>query len=213
MPEQHRANLPFRKNHLLQGLLFWLLALWVLTAIAPFHRQDWLIENLLVFIFAGLLIATYHQFTFTNLSYILFGAFLSLHLIGAHYTYSEVPFGFWMQETFNFSRNHFDRIVHFSYGLLNAYPFRDIFIRAAGVNLKWSYFMSIIGVLSFSSFYELLEVLVASVVSPDLGDAYLGTQGDIWDAQKDTFFALAGAMIAMSSLWLYQKLNKAKTLQ
>ena len=213
MPEQHRANLPFRKNHLLQGLLFWLLALWVLTAIAPFHRQDWLIENLLVFIFAGLLIATYHQFTFTNLSYILFGAFLSLHLIGAHYTYSEVPFGFWMQETFNFSRNHFDRIVHFSYGLLNAYPFRDIFIRAAGVNLKWSYFMPIIGVLSFSSFYELLEVLVASVVSPDLGDAYLGTQGDIWDAQKDTFFALAGAMIAMSSLWLYQKLNKAKTLQ
>jgi putative membrane protein len=213
MPEQHRANLPFRKNHLLQGLLFWLLALWVLTAIAPYHRQDWLIENLLVFIFAGLLIATYHQFTFTNLSYILFGAFLSLHLIGAHYTYSEVPFGFWMQETFNFSRNHFDRIVHFSYGLLNAYPFRDIFIRAAGVNLKWSYFMSIIGVLSFSSFYELLEVLVASVVSPDLGDAYLGTQGDIWDAQKDTFFALAGAMIAMSSLWLYQKLNKAKTLQ
>jgi putative membrane protein len=213
MPEQHRANLPFRKNHLLQGLLFWLLALWVLTAIAPFHRQDWLIENLLVFIFAGLLIATYHQFTFTNLSYILFGAFLSLHLIGAHYTYSEVPFGFWMQETFNFSRNHFDRIVHFSYGLLNAYPFRDIFIRAAGVNLKWSYFMSIIGVLSFSSFYELLEVLVASVVSPDLGDAYLGTQGDIWDAQKDTFFALAGAMIAMSSLWLYQKLSKAKTLQ
>jgi putative membrane protein len=213
LPVQHRANLPFQKNHLLQGLLFWLLALWILTAIAPYHRQDWLIENLLVFIFAGLLIATYHQFTFTNLSYILFGAFLSLHLIGAHYTYSEVPFGFWMQETFNFSRNHFDRIVHFSYGLLNAYPFRDIFIRAAGVNLKWSYFMSIIGVLSFSSFYELLEVLVASVVSPDLGDAYLGTQGDIWDAQKDTFFALAGAMIAMSSLWLYQKLNKAKTLQ
>jgi putative membrane protein len=213
LPVQHRANLPFQKNHLLQGLLFWLLALWILTAIAPYHRQDWLIENLLVFIFAGLLIATYHQFTFTNLSYILFGAFLSLHLIGAHYTYSEVPFGFWMQETFNFSRNHFDRIVHFSYGLLNAYPFRDIFIRAAGVNLKWSYFMSIIGVLSFSSFYELLEVLVASVVSPDLGDAYLGTQGDIWDAQKDTFFALAGAMIAMSSLWLYQKLSKAKTLQ
>jgi putative membrane protein len=213
MPEQHCASLPFPKNRLLKGLLFWLLVLWIITAIAPYHRQDWLIENLLVFIFAGLLIATYHQFTFTNLSYLLFGAFLSLHLIGAHYTYSEVPFGFWMQETFNFSRNHFDRIVHFSYGLLNAYPFRDIFIRAAGVNLKWSYFMPIIGVLSFSSFYELLEVLVASIVSPDLGDAYLGTQGDIWDAQKDTFFALAGAMIAMSSLWLYQKLSKAKTLQ
>lgn len=196
---------PFLKNHLLQGLIFWLLVVWIVTAIEPYNRQDWLIENLLIFLFSGLLIATYQRFVFTNLSYVLFGAFICLHLVGAHYTYSEVPFGFWIQETFNLTRNHYDRIVHFSFGLLIAYPFRDILIRSAGIRLSWSYFMPIALVLSFSSFYELLEAAVAFVVSPELGDAYLGTQGDSWDAQKDTFFGFSGAIIAMGILWLYQK--------
>jgi putative membrane protein len=179
--------------------------LWVITAIEPYNRRDWLIENLLVFIYAGLLVITYRRFVFTNLSYMLFGLFISLHLLGAHYTYAEVPFGFWLQDTFNLTRNHYDRIVHFSYGLLNAYPFRDIFMRAAGVRRSWSYFMPVVGVLSFSGFYEFLEAAVAFIVSPELGDVYLGTQGDIWDAEKDAFLAFSGAIIAMSVLWLYNK--------
>jgi putative membrane protein len=196
---------PFRSNRLLQGLILWLVVLWVITAIEPYNRRDWLIENLLVFIYAGLLVATYRRFVFSNLSYMLFGIFISLHLLGAHYTYAEVPFGFWLQDTFNFTRNHYDRIVHFCYGLLNAYPFRDIFMRAAGVRRSWSYFMPVVGVLSFSGFYELLEAAVAFIVSPELGDVYLGTQGDIWDAEKDAFLAFSGAIIAMSILWLYNK--------
>ena len=196
---------PFRSNRLLQGLILWLVVLWVITAIEPYNRRDWLIENLLVFIYAGLLVATYRRFVFTNLSYMLFGIFISLHLLGAHYTYAEVPFGFWLQDTFNFTRNHYDRIVHFCYGLLNAYPFRDIFMRAAGVRRSWSYFMPVVGVLSFSGFYEFLEAAVAFIVSPELGDVYLGTQGDIWDAEKDAFLAFSGAIIAMSVLWLYNK--------
>ena len=196
---------PFRNNHLLQVLILWLTALWVITAIEPYNRRDWLLENLLVLIYAGLLIVTYRRFVFTNLSYMLFGLFISLHLLGAHYTYAEVPFGFWLQDTFNLTRNHYDRIVHFSYGLLNAYPFRDIFMRAAGVRRRWSYFMPAVGVLSFSGFYEFLEAAVAFIVSPELGDAYLGTQGDIWDAEKDAFLAFSGAIIAMSILWLYNK--------
>jgi len=202
---------PFRSNRLLQGLILWLVALWVITAIEPYNRRDWLIENLLVFIYAGLLVATYRRFVFTNLSYMLFGIFISLHLLGAHYTYAEVPFGFWLQDTFNFTRNHYDRIVHFSYGLLNAYPFRDIFMRAAGVRRSWSYFMPVVGVLSFSGFYEFLEAAVAFIVSPELGDVYLGTQGDIWDAEKDAFLAFSGAIIAMSILWMYN--NHSKTRQ
>lgn len=196
---------PFGHNLPLQGLILWLVVLWIITAIEPFNRHDWFLENLLVFIYAGLLVVTYRRFAFTNLSYMLFGAFISLHLVGAHYTYAETPFGFWLQSSFDLSRNHYDRIVHFAYGLLNAYPFRDIFMRAAGVRPSWSYFMAVVGVTAFSGFYEFLEAAVAMIVSPELGDAYLGTQGDVWDAEKDAFLAFAGASIAMSIVWLYNK--------
>lgn len=195
----------FHKNYLLHGLIVWLIVLWIITAISPYNRHDWLIENILVFIYAFLLIATYQRFAFTNLSYMLFGIFISLHLVGAHYTYTEVPFGLLLKDTLNLTRNHYDRIVHFSFGLLNAYPFREIFIRAAGVRRNWSYFMAIVGVLSFSGFYEIIEAAVAFLVSPELGDVYLGAQGDIWDAEKDTFLALSGSVVAMCILWLYNK--------
>ena len=89
----------------------------------PLYPRDWLLENLLVFFYAALLIVTYRWFRFSNLSYALFTLFISLHLLGAHYTYSETPFGFWLQDWFGFERNHYDRIVHFCFGLLIAYPF------------------------------------------------------------------------------------------
>lgn len=196
---------PFRSNLPLQGLILWLVMLWIITAIEPYNRRDWFLENLLVFIYAALLIVTYRRFAFTNLSYLLFGIFLSLHMVGAHYTYTEMPLGNWFQDTFDLSRNHYDRIVHFSYGLLNAYAFRDIFMRAAGVRLGWSYFMPVVGVLAFSGFYEFLEAAITYIVSPELGDIYLGAQGDIWDAEKDAFLAFSGAIISMTTVWLYNK--------
>jgi len=191
----------FRENRLLQLLLVWLLVLWVVTAIAPFNRRDWLLENLLVFIYGGLLVATYRRFAFSNLSYGLFTAFMTLHLVGAHYTYSEVPFGFWLQDALGLARNHYDRIVHFSFGLLIGYPFRELLLRAAGVRPAWSYLMVVVTVLGFSGFYEALEGIVAVIVSPELGAAYLGTQGDEWDAQKDTALAFSGAIVAMAITW------------
>ena len=187
----------FRDNRFLQLLLLWLGGLWIATAIEPFDRRDWLLENLLVFIYGALLLLTYRRFAFSNLSYGLFGIFLSLHLVGAHYTYAETPFGFWLQDQFDLSRNHYDRIVHFSFGLLLAYPFRELLIRGAGVKPRWSYLMAVITVFGFSGFYEALEAVVAVVVSPELGAAYLGTQGDEWDAQKDTALAGCGAVAAM----------------
>jgi putative membrane protein len=187
----------FSHNRLLQGLLAWLLLLWIVMAISPFDRRDWLLENLLVFIYAALLLLTYRRFTFSNTSYVLFSIFLSLHLVGAHYTYSEVPFGYWLRDTLHLSRNHYDRIVHFSFGLLIAYPFRELLMRAAGVVRRWSYFMAVAMVLAFSAFYEVMEGIVAMLVAPDLGMAYLGTQGDVWDAQKDSFLAFSGSLVAM----------------
>jgi putative membrane protein len=174
-----------------------MLAAWVIAAIDPRYPRDWLLENLLVFFFAGLLFGTRRLFTFSNLNYGLFALFLTLHLMGSHYTYSEVPFGAWLQETFDLSRNHYDRLVHFSYGLLTANAFRELLARSAGVTSGWMRMLAVSCVLSFSSFFECLEAVVAMIVSPELGDAYLGTQGDTWDAQKDTLLALLGALMTM----------------
>jgi len=191
----------FANNRMLQLMVVWLVGLWLAMAIEPFNRFDWLLENILVFVYGALLVATYRVFTFSNLSYGLFTLFISLHLVGAHYTYSETPLGFWLQDWFGFSRNHYDRIVHFAFGLLMAVPFRELLTRAAGVRRAWSYVLVLVTVLGFSGFYEALEGLVAMIVSPELGAAYLGTQGDEWDAQKDTALAFAGAGVVMFMVW------------
>lgn len=202
---------PFRTNRILQGLVVWLVTLWVITAINPLYPRDWLIENLLVFIYGALLVYTYPRFKFSNFSYALISLFLSLHLVGAHYTYSETPLGFWLQPIFDFERNHYDRIVHFSFGLLIAYPFREILLRLVQVKREWGYFLAVTMIMAFSAFYEVMEAVVAMLVSPELGSAYLGTQGDEWDAQKDAFLAFCGALIAMLLTWIYLRQRAAKT--
>jgi putative membrane protein len=201
-PERLITPPPFRGNRPLQGMLLWLILLWVITAIKPLYPRDWLLENLLVFFYGFLLVVTYRYFAFSNRSYGLFTVFLSLHLVGAHYTYAETPLGFWLQDVFDLQRNHYDRIVHFSFGLLIAYPFRELLLRAARARVSWSYLLAVTAVLAFSNFYEILEAIVAEIVSPDLGAAYLGTQGDEWDAQKDAFVAFIGAVLAMSITWI-----------
>jgi putative membrane protein len=133
--ERVRPN--FWKKRLLQGLLVWYAVFWVWMAIAPTDRRDWLLENLLVFVLVGVLAATYRVFPLSDLSYLLITIFLTLHGVGAHYTYSEVPLGWWIKDTFDLSRNHYDRIVHFSYGLLMAYPVREVFLRVANARGFW----------------------------------------------------------------------------
>jgi putative membrane protein len=199
---------PFRSNIVLQGIVLWLVILWIVTAINPLFPRDWLLENLLVFTWGALLVFSYRRFQFSNLCYCLFTVFLSLHLIGAHYTYSETPFGFWMQELFEFERNHYDRLVHFSFGLLLAYPMREILLRKSGVTTAWSLFLAVNGIVAFSAIYEIVEMIAAVIVSPELGAAYLGTQGDEWDSQKDALLAAIGAVIAMLVTW---KLTRNKT--
>jgi hypothetical protein len=101
--------------------------------------------------------------------------------------------------------NHYDRLVHFSVGRLIAYPFRELRLRAARLRESWSYLLAVTVVLAFSNFYEIIEAMVAEIVSPDLGAAYLGTQGDEWDAQKDAFVAFIGAVLAMTVTWIRVK--------
>jgi putative membrane protein len=196
---------PFRSNRVLQGILLCSLAIWVVTAIDPLYPRDWLLENLLVFFCAILLAATYRHFRFSNISYALFAVFLGLHLVGAHYTYAETPFGFWLQDWFGFERNHYDRIVHFAFGLLLAWPLRELLLRRAGTRKAWSGLLALACVMASSAAYEIIEMLAAIVVSPELGAAYLGTQGDEWDAQKDAAMAGAGAVLAMGTAWWWER--------
>ena len=107
-----------------------------------------------------------------------------------------------MQDVFEMARNHYDRIVHFSFGFLLAYPIREMTIRISDAKGFWAYWFPVEFVLAFSAIYELMEWAVAIVFGGDLGIAYLGTQGDVWDAQKDMFNAGIGAMIAMLVVFL-----------
>jgi putative membrane protein len=186
-------------------LLALLVALWVPLAIAPVDRKDWMLENVLLV--AGLLFLafTWRKFPLSRISYTLIFVFLCLHTIGAHYTYAEVPYDAWFQQhfgrTFNslvgWERNNFDRVVHFSYGLLLAYPVREMFLRIGGMRGFWGYFLPLDLTMSTSMLYELIEWAAAVYVGGDLGMAYLGTQGDVWDAHKDMAVASLGALISM----------------
>jgi putative membrane protein len=183
----------------------WLLAsyvvVWIVLAVSPVDRHDWLLENLLAVSTVMVLIFTYRRFAFSDVSYVLITLFMILHAIGAHYTYAKTPLGFWMKDAFDLSRNHFDRIVHFAFGLLLAYPAYDVFLRAGKMRKGWALSMAAIAVISVSGLFEVIESWVAQLVSPELGDAYLGTQGDIWDAQKDMTMAIIGALVAVGLIY------------
>jgi putative membrane protein len=148
-------------------------------------------------VFIGLLAATYRRFPLSDVSYVLITVYMTLHAIGAHYTYAQVPLGIWVKEVFHQTRNHYDRLVHFSFGLMLAYPAREIFLRVANARGFWAYYLPLDVTLAFSAMYEIMESWFAQIISPGLGDAWLGTQGDIWDAQKDMTAALAGAILCM----------------
>ncbi|MCP2513667.1 MULTISPECIES: DUF2238 domain-containing protein [Achromobacter] len=180
--------------------------IWAALAIDPHDRSAWALENALVLGLGIVLFATRHAFVFSRVSYTLIFLFLCLHTIGAHYTYSLVPYDEWwraltgrtLNSLLGWERNNFDRVVHFSYGLLLAYPIREIFLRVAEVRGFWAYFLPMDVTLSTSALYELIEWGAAEFFGGDLGAAYLGTQGDIWDAQKDMALAALGAVIAMA---------------
>ena len=192
-----------RKYLLILAVLF--AVIWAALAISPLYREDWILENLLVVVFVAGMAATWRWFPFSRVSYTLIFLFLCLHAVGAHYTYAQVPYNEWTQalfgrslnEAMGWERNHFDRLVHFCYGLLLAYPIREVFLRVANVRGFWGYFLPLDVAMSTSMAYELIEWGAALLLGGDLGMAYLGTQGDIWDAHKDMALASLGAMIAM----------------
>lgn len=178
---------------------------WIALAIRPLDRSAWLLENALALAAVAFLALFHRRLLFSRVSYSLIFLFMCLHQVGAHYTYSDVPYDSWVHQltgrTFNslvgWERNNFDRLVHFSYGLLLAYPIREIFLRVVNVRGFWGYFLPLDLTMSTSMLFELAEWITAAVFGGDLGQAYLGTQGDEWDAHKDMALASLGALFAM----------------
>jgi putative membrane protein len=188
----------------LAGLAVLFAIVWVLLAIRPHNRADWALENALV-VFAVLALALIHRrLALSRVSYTLIFLFLCLHVVGAHYTYSEVPYDAWfttltgksLDDLLGWERNNFDRVVHFGYGLLLFYPVREIIVRLTGLRGFWGYFLPMDLTMSSSATYELIEWGAAMVFGGDLGIAYVGAQGDPWDAQKDMALAALGAVLA-----------------
>jgi putative membrane protein len=195
-----------------------LLALVVLRSALGAHVMGtWVLENVPVALGVLFLWATYQRMPLSRVSYTLIFVFYCLHETGAHWTYAKVPYDEWWHSIFGtplnsllgFTRNNFDRLVHFSYGLLIAYPIREVFLRLVSVRGFWGYFLPLDVTLSTSAFYELLEWATAAVVGSDASNDFLGSQGDVWDAQKDMALATLGALIAMTLIalitWRYKR--------
>jgi putative membrane protein len=189
---------PSRERRLLHVLCVCYAIAWITAAIEPVKRSDWLLENLLVFAFVPTLIFAYRRLPLSDFSYILIFLFLVMHTAGAHYTYAEVPLGYWLKDMFHLERNHFDRIVHFSFGIM-AYPIREVLMRTMRARGFWAWLLPMAITVSFSGFFEIIEAVIAMLVNPELGAAYLGLQGDVWDAQKDMGLAMLGALLTVSA--------------
>jgi len=196
-----------REDRVPLGLLAVFAVVWVALAIRPHDRIDWALENMLVVIAIPLLYRNHRRCPLSNVSYVSLTVFFVLHSIGGHYTYSNVPLGRAMGDAFGFERNHFDRVVHFGFGLLTAIPILEVQSRIAKFKHWWGYLLPIAVIGALSAHYEILEWGVAMVVAPSAGNAYLGTQGDEWDAQKDTLCACAGAVLAMAYAYVVDRVK------
>jgi putative membrane protein len=197
---------PLAPRRLPRILLGFFAAWWLLLAIAPRYREDWLLENLLVA--AALPVAWRIHRLLPDSALLALFAFFCLHALGAHYTYSEVPYDAWstalsghsISELAGFERNHYDRLVHFAYGLLvtpAAVALIDARVAPRGL---WRWLLPFCFMASHGAVYETIEWAAAAILGGDLGQAYVGTQGDVWDAQKDMALALLGSAIAL--LWI-----------
>ncbi len=174
------------------------------SAFRPYEWMTWFLEAFPVFIALGLLILTYHRFKFTNLIYILIFLHCIILLVGAHYSYAEVPLFNYLKDQFDLSRNYYDRVGHFMQGFVPAMIGRELIIRTSPLQSgKWLFTLVLLGCLGISSLYELFEWGVAEILHQN-AEAFLGTQGDVWDTQKDMFMAFIGALASLLLLSKYQ---------
>lgn len=205
-------SLPSGHGRFLLGIGAVYLLFTVLLGISPRNRTDWWMEHFIIAFGLTILFATSRWFVFSKTSYLFAFAFLCLHSVGAHYTYSEVPYREWWTAIAGASvtgpdetdpRNHFDRAIHFLYGVLFTRPYREAFYFALKPRRDfWSHLVVLTFIMATSLFYELLEWAAAVLYGGEAGMAFLGTQGDVWDAHKDTLLASIGALVGSLGMML-----------
>lgn len=168
-------------------------------AVSAIHPRDlftWFLEVLPISIGLPILVFTFKRFRFTQLVYLLIAIHACILILGARYTYAEVPFGFWIRDLFGLERNHYDRLGHFAQGFIPAIIVREMLIRKVSLARGgWLFFLVTCVCMAISVTYEFLE-WGASLASGEAADAFLGTQGDVWDTQWDMFLATVGAIFA-----------------
>jgi putative membrane protein len=168
----------------------------VVSGIAPYDRTTWWLEVFPVLIGAPLLLLTARRFPLTPLTYTLLAVHALILIVGGHYTYARVPLGFWAQDLFGFARNHYDRLGHFAQGFIPAILARELLLRTSPLRPgRWLFVLVTAMCLAFSACYELFEWWTAAVGGQS-AEAFLGTQGDVWDTQWDMFLALVGSIVA-----------------
>jgi putative membrane protein len=167
------------------------------SGIGPHDRLTWLLEVAPVLIGVPILLASYTRFPLSPLLYRLLFLHAAILMVGGHYTYSEVPVGFWVQDLLDLSRNPYDRLGHFAQGFVPAILAREILIRRSPLKPgKWLFFLVVCVCLAVSACYELIEWW-AALIGGASAEYFLGTQGDVWDTQWDMFLALIGALSAL----------------
>jgi putative membrane protein len=188
-----------KKYHLI--LLAIGVTFWVWSGIEPKDtRLTWVLETFPVMIALPVMLLTYRKFPLTSLSYTLITAHCMILMLGAHYSYAKVPLGFWMEDWFGWTRNNYDKIGHFMQGFGPAIYVREILARTSPLRPgKWLSVLSVAVPLAFSALYEIIEWM-ASISNPTDTEAFLGTQGYIWDTQTDMFWCLIGSVVAVVSL-------------
>lgn len=180
------------------SLLVVVLAFWAWSGFEPHDtRLTWVLETVPVMIALPVMLLTYKRFPLTNLTYTLVAIQAMILMLGGHYSYAKVPLGFWMEDWFGWTRNNYDKIGHFMQGFGPAIYTREIMARRSPLRRgKWLGFVSIAVPLAFSALYEIVEWL-ASLSNPTDTEAFLGTQGYIWDTQSDMFWCLVGSIVAL----------------
>lgn len=179
-------------------LLIIVMAFWVWSGINPHDtRLTWVLETFPFMIALPVMLITYKRFRLTDLAYTLIAVHAMILMLGGHYSYAKVPLGFWMEELFGWTRNNYDKIGHFMQGFGPAIYTREIMARTSPLKRgKWLGFVAVVVPLAFSALYEIME-WIASLSNPTDTEAFLGTQGYIWDTQTDMFWCLVGAIIAI----------------
>lgn len=178
-----------------------LLACAATVAAPPAGRLSWALEVGPGLVGVGILVATYRRFRLSNLVYVCVFLHMLILIYGGYYTYALTPLGNWAKDAFDLSRNHYDRVGHLALGFFPAFYAREILLRTSPLARgKWLFFIVCSICLAIGAFWELLEWWTTLLVASDVGVAFLGSQGDVWDAQWDMFLALVGAVIALATL-------------